>query len=122
MTHIARSLASLLVSILILAGCAGPEPRCPACAECAACPVPPRAPEAKLQQVPFGAIPGWADAALAPGLRAFAAGCARLAESSPLRRACEAARALPPGDEAAARAYVESTFEAWSIVAADGAA
>ena len=122
MTHIARSLAPLFVSILILAGCAGPEPRCPACAECAACPAPPHAPEAKLQQVPFGAMPGWADAALAPGLRAFASACARLAAASPLRRACEAARELPPEDEAAARAFIESSFDAWTIAAADGAA
>jgi len=122
MTHIARSLAALVLPILVLAGCAGPEPLCPACAECAVCPAPLRAPEAKLQQVPFGAIPGWAEAALAPGLRAFAAGCSRLAAASPLRRACEGARALPPDDESAARAFVEASFEAWSIAAADGAA
>ncbi len=122
MTHIARSLAPLLASILVLAGCAGPEPKCAACAECADCPVPARAPEAKLQQVPFGELPGWAEAALAPGVRTFAAGCARLAAASPLRGACEAARALAPDDEAAARAYVESTFEAWSVAASDGAA
>jgi len=75
-----------------------------------------------MQPVPFGAIPGWPGAALAPGLRAFVAGCARLAEASPLRRVCDAARSLPPEDEAAARAFVEATLEAWSVAAADGAA
>jgi membrane-bound lytic murein transglycosylase A len=70
--------------------------------------------------VSFAAIPGWPGASLAPGLRAFAAGCARLAAASALRRSCEAARALPEGDEAAARAFIEATFDAWSIAAAGG--
>ncbi|MFY9316889.1 MAG: MltA domain-containing protein, partial [Burkholderiales bacterium] len=39
-----------------------------------------------------------------------------------LRRSCEAARGLPADDEAAARAFVESAFEAWAIAAADGTA
>jgi peptidoglycan lytic transglycosylase A len=121
MTHIARALAlSLSLAILGLAGCASPPPACPPCAACAACPAPPRAAEAKLEPVSFAAIPGWPGASLAPGLRAFAAGCARLAAASALRRSCEAARALPEGDESAARAFVEATFEAWSIAAADG--
>jgi membrane-bound lytic murein transglycosylase A len=121
MTHIARALApASLVIVVLAAGCAGPPPACPPCAECAACPAPPRAPEAKLQQVPFAAIPGWAGASLAPGLQAFATGCARLAAASALRRSCEAARALPADDEAAARAFIESAFDAWAIAAADG--
>jgi membrane-bound lytic murein transglycosylase A len=70
--------------------------------------------------VSFAAIPGWPGASLAPGLRAFAAGCARLAAASALRRSCEAARVLPEGDEAAARAFIESSFDAWAIAAADG--
>jgi membrane-bound lytic murein transglycosylase A len=121
MTHIARALAlSLSLAILGLAGCASPPPACPPCAACAACPAPPRAAEAKLEPVSFAAIPGWPGASLAPGLRAFAAGCARLAAASALRRSCEAARALPEGDEAAARAFIEATFDAWSIAAAGG--
>ena len=39
-----------------------------------------------------------------------------------LRRACDAARALAPDDEAAARRFVEATFEAWAVASADGAA
>ena len=121
MTHIARALPLFLcLAILGLAGCASPPPACPPCAACAACPAPPRAAEAKLEPVSFAAIPGWPGASLAPGLRAFAAGCARLAAASSLRRSCEAARALPEGDEAAARALIEATFDAWSIAAAGG--
>jgi membrane-bound lytic murein transglycosylase A len=121
MTHIARALVlSLSLAILGLAGCASPPPACPPCAACAACPAPPRAAEAKFEPVSFAAIPGWPVASLAPGLRAFAAGCARLAAASALRRSCEAARALPEGDEPAARAFIEASFDAWAIAAADG--
>jgi peptidoglycan lytic transglycosylase A len=81
-----------------------------------------RAGEAKYERVPFAAIPGWASAPLAPGLRAFAAGCARIAAGGALRRACDAARALPAGDEAAARSFAEANFDAWSLAAADGGA
>ncbi|HUK05292.1 MAG TPA: MltA domain-containing protein [Burkholderiales bacterium] len=116
MTHIARSLVPFVPAILVLAGCAAPPPACPPCA------APPRAPAAKLERAPLEALPGWSGAALAPGLRAFASGCARLDAGSALRRACDAARALPEGDEAAARAFIESTFDAWSVAAADGSA
>ena len=123
MTHIARALASsFFLAILVLAGCAAPPPACAPCAACGACPAPPRAAEAKLEQVPFAVIPGWAGASLAPGLRAFASGCTRLAAASALRRSCEAARALPADDEAAARAFIEAAFDAWAIAAADGGA
>ena len=121
MTHIARALASsFFFGILVLAGCAAPPPACPPCAACAACPAPPREAEAKLEQVPFAAIPGWTGASLAPGLGAFAAGCARLVAASPLRRSCEAARVLPAGDETTARAFIEASFDAWAIAAPDG--
>src|SRR5258706_13510918 len=133
MTHIVRFPAPFVLAILVLAGCAGlppsPEPRaCPACAECAACaecpgcPGPARPAEAQYQQTPFAAIPGWANAALAPGLRAFAAGCARIAAATALRRACDEARSLPPDDEPAARKFVEATFDAWALASADGSA
>ena len=102
----------------MLVGCStAPQPPCPACPAAT-----PRTAEAKLQQVPFAAIPGWSNATLAPGLRAFASGCARIAAASPLRRACEAARAARADDEAAARAFTEASFDAWSITSAEGAA
>jgi len=126
MTHIVRAFAPLLGAILALAGCAELPPApaadargCPACAQCPACPAPTRPAAAKFLQVPFAAIPGWAGAPIAPGLRAFVAGCERIA-SGPLRRACDAAGAQLPEDEAGARRFVEASFEAWAITAADG--
>ena len=130
MTHIVRAFAlafvPLVSAILVLAGCAGlprlPDPRaCPDCAECPACPAPARPAEAKYLQTPYAAIPGWANAALAPGLRAFTTGCTRITASA-LRRACDAAQALVPDDEAAARRFVEATFEAWAVASDDNAA
>jgi len=119
MTHIVRAFVPVLSAILVLAGCAGlPQPQLPHA--CPACPAPARPVEAKYQQTPFAAIPGWANAPLAPGLRAFAAGCARIAAATALRRACDAARALAADDEAAARAFVEASFDAWTVTAADG--
>jgi membrane-bound lytic murein transglycosylase A len=70
--------------------------------------------------VPFAEVPGWASAPLAPGLRAFAAGCERIAHAA-LRRACDAARALPPEDETAARGFAEVNFQAWALASAEGA-
>jgi membrane-bound lytic murein transglycosylase A len=129
MTHIFRAFALPVFAILAVAGCAelplppraSQAPACPACAPCAACPAPLRPAEARTLLTPFPAIPGWSGAAIAPGLRAFSAGCARIAQGA-LRRACDAARALPPDDEAAARRFVEATFDAWSLASADGAA
>ena len=131
MTHIVRALAPFVCAILALASCAelppsqqtpqSPDARvCPACPECAACPAPARPAAAKYLPVPFAAIPGWASAAVAPGLRAFAGSCERIA-GGPLRRACDAASAQPLEDEAAARRFVEATFDPWAIVSADGA-
>ena len=119
MTHIVRALVAFVPAILVLAGCAGLPPTPPPLS-CAACPAPARPAEAKYAQTPYAAIPGWANAPLAPGLRAFAAGCARLAAATALRRTCDAAHALPADDEAAARAFVEASFDAWALVNADG--
>jgi membrane-bound lytic murein transglycosylase A len=55
-------------------------------------------------------------------LRAFILGCGRIAQTHALRRACDAAAAVPPEDEAAARRFVEEQFTAWSLADADGAA
>ena len=127
MTHIVSVRAPLLCAILALAGCAELQPApqsadaraCPACPVCAACPAPTRPAAAKYLQVPFASVPGWASAPLAPGLRAFAASCERIAGGA-LRRACDAASAGKFEDEAAARRFVESTFDAWAIASADG--
>jgi len=127
MTHIVRAFASLSFAILALAGCGSlqqPESSraCPACTECSACPAPPRPAQTTYQQQPLAALPGWTGATLAPGLRAFATACARIAAPASLRRACDTARTLPADDEAAARNFIEATFEAWAITSADGAA
>src|SRR5258706_14313823 len=102
MTHIVRAFVPFL-AILILAACAdltkpAPAPVCPDCA-------PLRPAAARYQPAPFAAMPGWSAASLAPGLRAFATGCARMSTGSALQRSCEAARAGPADNEAAARAF-----------------
>ena len=109
--------------ILIAAGCAElPGRACPSCPDCAPCAVPARSAEAKYEQAPFAAIPGWPDAALLPGLRAFVAGCPRIPPSSALGRACDAARMVPTVDEGAARHFLESAFSAWAVSSQEGVA
>ena len=59
-------------------------------------------------QEPFDALPGWRNEHVADVVPLFAASCPRLAPS--FRAACATARTVPPGDEAAARAFVEGAF------------
>ena len=133
MTHMLeaflRSFALPAAAILVFGGCAelpplvGPAAQaCPACAECQQCPAPARPAEARYQQTPFAAIPGWPNALLAPGVQAFGAGCKRIAQSHPLRRACDNLPASPPGDEHAARQFIEAWFSAWAVTSAEGKA
>lgn len=61
-------------------------------------------------------------APVAPGLKAFLAGCAKIPGASPLRAACEGAAGVPPDDEAAARRFVEGAFDPWMLRASSGAA
>ena len=103
MTHIRFAL------ILLLAGCAPlpPKPGAP----------PPAKPAetVRYQASPFSALPGWAEANLAPSLRAFQTGCRR----PPLARACEAAAAIEPGDEIAARYFFETNFVAYALISSE---
>ena len=132
MTHILRTFALLAPAILVFAGCAdrpqragpdnAPAAACPACVECQQCPVPARATEARYEQTSFAAIPGWQSAVLAPGLRAFGAGCTRIAPSHPLRRACDSLSAAAPGDEQSARQFIEASFSALAITSGEGVA
>ena len=118
MTHIPRVLVPLGFAILVLAGCAElPAPECPKCPA----PLPPRS-ETRYEPAPFAAIPGWPGAELAPGLRAFLAGCARIGATSPLWRVCEAAKTAPLDDEAAVRRFVEGSFLAWTVLAGESPA
>ena len=124
MTHILRTFALPAVAILVFAGCAGQPalvgPACPVCVACQPCPAPARPAAARYEQTEFAAIPGWQDATLAPGVRAFAAGCPRIARTHPLRRACDGVLAAPPADERAARQFIETSFAAWAVTSEDG--
>ena len=109
MSHI----AALLVLILLAAGCA---------------PLPPSAPPQKPAPAPqaafyleysFEALPGWPGATLEPSLRAFLRGCPKMRQS--ILAACERARAVPAGDERAAREFFEASFAPYAVIAPDGA-
>jgi membrane-bound lytic murein transglycosylase A len=102
----------MLGTILLAAGCA--QVPCP-------CPPPTQSTAARYEPVDFAALPGWSSAPLAASVRAFVAGCARVAPGQAMHDACVSARALPAGDEAAARAFYEGAFAAYVVVASDGA-
>jgi hypothetical protein len=68
--------------------------------------------QATYDAAEFASLPGWQSAALLPGVKAFIAGCARIAATSPLRKACDAARRVEPLDEASARRFIEAAFSA----------
>jgi membrane-bound lytic murein transglycosylase A len=57
---------------------------------------------------------------MAASVRAFVAGCRNGANARAMKPACEEARALPAGDDAAARAFFERAFIAYAVVAPDG--
>src|SRR6185295_3876494 len=104
--------SALLAPILLAAACAPLAP-CP-------CPPPPvkPAPETAVYlQYAFDALPGWPSAGLERSLRAFLAGCPR---PGPLARACDAAAAVAPGDEAAARQFFEANFVPYALASSDG--
>jgi len=103
MTHI-----PYVLLILLAAACA-PAPQAPA----PSCPCPPPKPEAETARYEaraFSDLPGWNSAQLEPSLRAFVAGCTRF------KRVCDIARALPAGDERAARHFFETEFVPYALV------
>ena len=118
--NISRITTHMLVVILLAAGCAQlPAPEATPCP----CPRPPKPPpDARYEPAAFADLPGWAQAPHAGSVRAFAAGCSRLANARALQAACDQARALPAGDDAAARDFFERSFSAYAIVAPEGAA
>ncbi len=102
--------------ILLAAGCAQMPAPCP-------CPPPAKPPgEARYEPAEFAGLPGWAQAPAAASARAFVNGCARAQVPRALQAACDEAKALPAGDDAAARAFFERAFSAYAIVAPDGTA
>jgi membrane-bound lytic murein transglycosylase A len=91
--------------ILLVAGCA------PAPVQCPVCPPPKPAPETvRYETRGFADLPGWSRAELEPSLRAFIQGCGRF------KRVCDLAKALPRGDEAAARRFFETEFVPYAVV------
>ena len=103
----------------VIAACVETTP----CPVCPACPPPKPAPaEARYEEISWRDLPAWTLTALAPSLRAFVAGCARL-QSRPLwQSTCKEARTLGGEDESGARAFFESRFVAYRVVAPDGGA
>jgi membrane-bound lytic murein transglycosylase A len=61
--------------------------------------------------VTFADLPGWADERHAETLAVFLNGCKWIKPDKPLAAACAAARSVPAGDDAAARAFWEGRFE-----------
>jgi membrane-bound lytic murein transglycosylase A len=89
----------------------------------------------RLTSVSFGDLPGWADDPLADAVPAFLASCEKLAalpdgaaigvdgssgRARDWRAACAAAAAVPAGDGAAARDFLEAEFAPWSAAGRAG--
>ena len=103
-------------------------------AGCAAQPSPAGPPSLGLTPVGFAELPGWGADHVAEAAAAFSRSCARLALAPPdqalggegeaARRGgqagqwsavCAAARALPPGDDRAARLLLEADFQPYAV-------
>jgi membrane-bound lytic murein transglycosylase A len=99
------------ILIVLTAACA------PAPVLCPVCPPPKPAPEmVRYEARAFADLPGWSETQLLPSLRAFLEGCSR---ASALKRVCENAKALPAGDELAARNFFESQFAPYALVSTE---
>lgn len=107
--------AALLLSVL--AGCA---PQVTAGRAPAGIAVP-AGPGPTLTPVRFEQLPGWTADRAAEAIPPFVAGCTRIDPTAhpKLPALCAQARALPPGDDAAARAFFEQSFQP-HLAAADG--
>jgi membrane-bound lytic murein transglycosylase A len=130
------ALAMPVLGMLALAGCVQPGQQ-------AAAPGGQAPPEHTLTLVPtpFAQVPGWQDDRLAEALTTFLVNC-RVLGTMPAeqalggqgeaarrggapglwRPACEAARTVPTGDDAAARAFFEANFEADAVTDTGSAA
>ena len=106
----------ILMVLVVLAGCA---PR-PTAGNAPAAITIPRGPGPGLTAVGFHQLPGWSADRVAEAVPSFLAGCVRLADP-PLLALCSQARALAPGDEAAARAFFEQSFQP-HLASTDGTA
>jgi membrane-bound lytic murein transglycosylase A len=82
-----------------------------------------------LKPISFAELPGWADDHPAQALAPFVAGCAQMGDNlggsgeaatrggnaAAWRGACTAGRAVPPGDDAAARSFFEAQFQPYAV-------
>jgi membrane-bound lytic murein transglycosylase A len=110
-SRLGLGLAAALSLGLFLAGCATHPSRAPHRpgpheSKRTEYPVQPPAPP-----VPVATLPGWADEDHAAALKAYQATC-YVAQDPRDHAVCAAARALGPADEATARAFFETRFEA----------
>jgi membrane-bound lytic murein transglycosylase A len=127
--------AALAAALAVLAGCTKPAPP----------PLPPNAPAGTpawnvptgpgpaMTAVEFDHLPGWTRDNAAEALPGFLANCVQILASpsqglggsleaglrggnpEQWRRACEAARAVPPGNPAAARTFFEANFRPYGL-------
>jgi membrane-bound lytic murein transglycosylase A len=122
-----RYFATLIV--LACAGCvtAPPAPPVPVPQAPRTAPAPPAPPSlpASYRAVDWNALPGWSDDRVSDAWPAFRVGCAALtAPAAPSRDVwiapCTVAAAMTTPDAATARAFFETQFIPYAIVAADG--
>lgn len=65
--------------------------------------------------VGFDRLPGWQADHLAEALPPFSASCGQMKDAATWRAVCAAARAVPPNDERAARAFFETNFQPYAM-------
>jgi membrane-bound lytic murein transglycosylase A len=114
--------------LLVLAGCVPPPGATPPTATGEAA-----RPVMGLTAVGFDQLPGWPQDHAAQALAPFVAGCAKMGDTlggsgeaatrggtaGAWKPACDAARAVPAGNDSAARAFFEEAFQPYAI-RADG--
>ncbi|WP_264712190.1 murein transglycosylase A [Limobrevibacterium gyesilva] len=129
---------TVLAGAAALAGCAQVPPGAQPPVEAATWSVP-AGPGPALTPVDFAQVPGWTTDKAAQALPAFLASCDQMA-SAPAQQlggqgeaaarggtpaqwqaSCAAARAVPPGDDAAARSFFEAAFQPFGL-SSDGSA
>ena len=115
----------LAAALLLTPACTSiPSPpavaSCPPAADCPPCPTCPPSRqstlEARYEAVAWSDIPSWRDVTLAPSLRAFRVGCAKLGSASAWQGVCERGRDVPTEDEGRVRAFFELEFTPYRVV------
>jgi membrane-bound lytic murein transglycosylase A len=118
----------LAAAMLLMAACTSVSSppavaSCSSAADCPPCPAcaPPRqsTPEARYEAVAWSDIPGWRDVTLAPSLRAFLVGCAKLRSASAWQGVCARGRDVPTEDEGSVRVFFEFEFTPYRVVSAE---